>query len=254
MYCHGILKGSAVFLFLALAIGGRAQVQIKHYKTAYGSCDQDGKMFICLRSFEKDGINSLLVVNTETLETRVERAGSVKMKGASFESLRREFAQKPYFRALSAAESREQQLSNAGIIKGFPKEKGICLTIDLCPSHKSLDPHLFTTLITALSRTEPAVPLALSITGRFMLKHSADISWLEALERSGKIKITWVNHTFNHHYSPGVPLNKNFMLAPGTDISSEILKNEQLLLEKDLLPSCFFRFPGLISDKQILEL
>jgi hypothetical protein len=43
------------------------------------------------------------------------------------------------------------------------------------------------------------------------------------------------------------------MLAPGTNIDSEVLNNEILLLTKNIVPSLFFRFPGLISDQLVYE-
>jgi hypothetical protein len=41
------------------------------------------------------------------------------------------------------------------------------------------------------------------------------------------------------------------MMAPGTDIDSEVLRTEIALLQKDIVPSVFFRFPGLVSDLKI---
>ena len=83
-----------------------------------------------------------------------------------------------------------------------------------------------------------------------MLTHSDDILWLKDLQNQNKIKITWINHTYNHHYDPKAPLTENFILKPGTDISFEILGTEIALLQHGLLPSAFFRFPGLVSDNK----
>jgi hypothetical protein len=41
------------------------------------------------------------------------------------------------------------------------------------------------------------------------------------------------------------------MLASGTDIIYEVIKTEIALLEKEIVPSFFFRFPGLVSDHEI---
>jgi hypothetical protein len=45
----------------------------------------------------------------------------------------------------------------------------------------------------------------------------------------------------------------NFMLAKGTDINAEVLKTEILLLQNKIIPSIFFRFPGLVSDQYIFN-
>jgi len=97
------------------------------------------------------------------------------------------------------------------------------------------------------------VPVALSLSGRFMLTHEEDINWLKSLENKGDVAITWVNHTYNHHYDPKVPLAENFLLAPGTDLDFEILGTEIAMLQHGLIPSVFFRFPGLVSDNSIVE-
>ena len=144
-------------------------------------------------------------------------------------------------------------MQNSGIIHGFPKEKGVTLTIDLCPSHKPLDRIIFTSLISEFQITEKPVPIALSITGRFMLTHLEDITWLKGLIKSGEISVTWINHTYNHQYNSKVPLKDNFLLEPNTDINFEILGTELALLQHGLLFSVFFRFPGLVSDHQIVD-
>ena len=49
-----------------------------------------------------------------------------------------------------------------------------------------------------------------------------------------------------------LPLKENFLLEPGTDINFEVLGTEQAMLNNGLLPSVFFRFPGLVSDQQLI--
>ena len=86
-----------------------------------------------------------------------------------------------------------------------------------------------------------------------MLTHTEDIDWLKNLVKQKDITITWVNHTYNHHYDPNLPLTKNFLLEPGTDIDFEILGTEIAMLQHGLMPSVFFRFPGLVSDAKMVQ-
>jgi peptidoglycan/xylan/chitin deacetylase (PgdA/CDA1 family) len=65
------------------------------------------------------------------------------------------------------------------------------------------------------------------------------------------IIVTWINHSYNHRNSKTLPLRENFLLEKGTDISFEILQTEKKMIENGLLPSIFFRFPGLVSDDSI---
>ncbi|MGZ3874292.1 MAG: hypothetical protein ACXVJD_15320 [Mucilaginibacter sp.] len=42
------------------------------------------------------------------------------------------------------------------------------------------------------------------------------------------------------------------MLEAGTNINYEVLETEMAMLKNGLLPSVFFRFPGLVSDQQLV--
>jgi hypothetical protein len=150
------------------------------------------------------------------------------------------------------AQQSDRQLQNAGIDHAIPKEKGITLTIDLCPSHKGLDRIIFQSLINEFKKIERPVPLALSVSGKWILKHQSDLSWLKNLVAQNELNITWVNHSFNHEVN-SLPLVENFLLAKNTNLDIEILENEKLMLKNGLTPSIFFRFPGLVSNQQIVE-
>jgi hypothetical protein len=43
----------------------------------------------------------------------------------------------------------------------------------------------------------------------------------------------------------------NFLLEKGTDLTAEVLKTEITLLTNGIVPSVFFRFPGLVSEKAV---
>jgi len=85
-----------------------------------------------------------------------------------------------------------------------------------------------------------------------MKQHPQDIQWLKKLRDTGEIRITWVNHSYTHRVSKSAPLKMNFLLEPGTDINYEVLETEKLMLKNGLTPSVFFRFPGLVSDQQLV--
>jgi hypothetical protein len=93
--------------------------------------------------------------------------------------------------------------------------------------------------------------VAVSITGQWISRHPGDLQWLDSLVRTNELSIVWINHSYNHFTYKNVPLKMNFMLAPGTRIDDEVLKTEIALLQRNILPSIFFRFPGLVSDREI---
>lgn len=230
-----------------------AQEAVKNYSIYTGMVKVQGTEQVLLRKMEKSGQLFYLVVNPQTLSTQLVPSAGIAVKQMNWGDTRAYFQNTPYFKALAAAGKQSLALQDAGIIHGYPKEKGITLTIDLCPSHKPLDRIIFTALITEFKKIEQPVPVALSITGRWMLTHTDDLNWLKELVAKKEIDITWTNHTYNHHFSLTAPLKTNFLLEPGTDLNFEILGTELAMLQHGLLPSVFFRFPGLVSDQRVVD-
>jgi len=244
---------TAIILFLFTCLSATAQDVISNYKLYFANGIYNNTSLIITRKLDRNKEACYLTINPNTLETQTLSAKAIKVTPATWAQLIDKYKTTPYVKALLDAQSQSFSLQDAGIIHGYPKEKGITLTIDLCPSHKPLDRDIFTSLITEFKKIETPVPVALSITGRFMLTHIDDINWLKSLVKAGDLNITWTNHTYNHHYNPKAPLTTNFLLEPGTDLNFEILGVEIALLQQKLQPSVFFRFPGLVSDNSIVQ-
>lgn len=226
---------------------------IKNYTIYTGVIKAERNELLILRKLEKQGQVFYVAVNPQTLNTQLLPASSGLLKQMSWKDAQLYFKNTPYVKALLAAGQQAIALQDAGLTHGFPKEKGITLTIDLCPSHKPLDRIIFNQLITEFKKIEQPVPVALSITGRWMLTHGEDLNWLKDLVARKEIDITWIDHSYNHHFSLTAPLKTNFLLEPGTDMNFEILGTELAMLQHGLLPSVFFRFPGLVSDQQVVD-
>ncbi|HEX3006906.1 MAG TPA: hypothetical protein VHO90_04760, partial [Bacteroidales bacterium] len=118
---------------------------------------------------------------------------------------------------------------------------------------ETLDRVIFSSIVEAFKKFKEPQPIGISITGKFLKSHPKDIKWLIDLTKSGLIEIVWINHTYNHTYNHKLPIQENFLLEPGTDLDSEILLLEKSLLEKEILFSAFFRFPGLVSDSKLVD-
>jgi len=244
-------------LFLSFALQRTLFAQaiyrkIENYKAYYGWAHHFPQDWMVLRQFENEGKNYLLMVNPQTLETRVDESSFYRVRPMDMATARGYFKNTPYRRALSKAEKQSVNIQDAGIESGVPKETGISLTADLCPSHRPLDKRIFTDIFNEFKKVERPVPVALSITGIWMKQHPQDLDWLKQMQANHEIYITWINHSFNHRVSLKAPLRENFLLEPGTDISYEVLETEQAMLKNGLLPSVFFRFPGLVSDRQLV--
>ncbi len=226
---------------------------ISNYRVYYGITSFEGTDMAVIREFEKSGKFFYVIINPYNLTTGVVPAWQIRVQPSALQTIMNKFRGSAYIKALQRAARQSYPLQDAGIIHGYPKEHGITLTVDLCPSHKPLDRIIFTSLIAEFGKIEKPVPVALSVTGKFFESHHEDFEWIRNLISSGEIEVTWVNHTWNHHYDPHKSLRNNFLLEPGTDMNQEILKTEIALLQEGFLFSVFFRFPGLVSDHRIVE-
>jgi hypothetical protein len=243
----------SVLLFIStLSFSQVYYTAIKNYTVYYASAKRGNTDWLALRRFENNGKTYLLLVDPDELETKVDEASLYTLNPMTIAKARLYYYKSSYETAIRKAEQDSKSIQDAGIQGGMPSETGITLTADLCPSHRPLDRRIFTAIFEQFKKVEQPVPVALSITGIWMREHPQDLEWLKEMNIKGEIAITWVNHSFNHRVSKNVPLKENFLLQPGTDINFEVLGTEQAMLKNGLLPSVFFRFPGLVSDQRLI--
>jgi peptidoglycan/xylan/chitin deacetylase (PgdA/CDA1 family) len=224
---------------------GKYRVALARGKTA------DGRPVIGLRSFERGGTPMVLVVSPGDLKTQLLRQDQVDLVPTTWAELGR--TSSPYLRALGDASQHASALEDAGITHVLPAEHGVVLTVDLCPSRKPLDEVLFKRVVASFSPEEHPVPIALAVTGLWMEEHPAELDELQRLVHSGKLDITWINHSYHHRFDPKLPLPNNFLLEKGTSVEDEVLRNEIAMIAHGLTPSPLFRFPGLISDSKLVR-
>ncbi len=212
-----------------------------------------GTDLVGLRRFAIGGEERYLLVDPLSLSTSLAPASGLRAEGASWPDLRRTFEATAYMRAVARAEGDASALLDAGIVHALPKEQGVVLTVDLCPSHRPLERALFEDLVEGFAGIERPVPVGVAITGVWMREHPADLRWLLDRTRAGDLAITWINHSYHHAFVPGRPLAQDFLLMPGTDLEAEILGTEVAMIEHGMVPSVFFRFPGLVSDRSVFD-
>ena len=204
--------------------------------------DTSGRLRLAIRSFQSDGVAHLLVIDPVNFQSFDLPAASLTLSPGAEPSL----DHSPFMRALQRYDAPPYPLQNGGATRAAARVKGAFLTVDLCPSKRPFERELFDTL--ALAGKGAPVPVAISISGVWLVNHSEELSYLRRESAAGRLAITWVNHSYHHSYDPKAPLARNFVLTPGTDFPGEVLELEQLLLSRGMVPSPFFRFPGLVSD------
>jgi len=219
------------------------------YRSVLRVCSAaDGRRSVAIREMSLAGEAVVLLADPKSLTTQLERASCWTCNDAADEELSGTRLMRAV-EASSAAPGLEHRafLENAGLTHG--KLSGAYLTGDLCPSSRPLDRDF----LDRLAMKEPGAPIALSISGLWLLHHFADYQWLLRRQAEGAFEITWTDHSYHHQFRRGVPNERNFLLTPGVDPDAEILDTEKLLIANGQTPSLFFRFPGLISSAPLMQ-
>jgi hypothetical protein len=208
-----------------------------------------GTRFLAIRRFVRESRPYLLLVNPQTLESSVQRATTLTVEGpADLDGVR----ETPFGRALLRYTAPPYRLRNYGATHAVHSVDGMYLTVDLCPSTKPLDRAIFRQARNGTESPAP-IPVAIAISGRWMEHHPEDLAWLQEQVGRQRLEIIWVNHSYDHPHTPKVPLEHNFLLAPGVNFHAQVLRTEVALLERRLVPSPFFRFPGLVANAELID-
>ena len=244
-----------LYIFICLSFllsgvaSGAASPAIMNYHSVFIPCfDQKDNLQIAIRMYHSNNTAHFLLVNPNTLSTQTLATTELKFRS---DSPARELQNTPYIKSLARYTAPSYTLQNYGLIEAEYPVKGMFLTIDMCPSSKPFEGNFFNSLLELADQTHHPIPIAISISGLWMIQHPYEFQWL-INKTQNKLAITWINHSFSHIYYPDLPLEHNFMLARPTDFENEILETEKLLLQRNQLPSVFFRFPGLVSNKTLV--
>ena len=230
--------------------GFPAEGSIASYQVTFQPFFHDRHVLFAIRSFERNGVAKILALDPDTLETSEMEADRIDFKTSVKDS---EWISSPFHTALSKHTALPCPLQNDGMTESDRPVHGVFLTVDLCPSARPFEKRLFEGLLDLGKESREPVPVSLAITGAWAVRHEEELQWIIRQTQAQKLRVTWINHSYNHPYDKEKPLDETFLLRPGTDLEKEILSTEILLLEHGLLPSVFFRFPGLVSDCNLIR-
>ena len=213
---------------------------LQNYKAVNYCGTYDNKNISVIRDFIIDGNKNLLVVDNNSLQTKIIPKTRITKTECDNNS--------EYKKLLKLSHLPPYPLQNDGIIN---IGNGIHITTDMCPSSKKgYEQRLYIGLAKYLKRP---VPVTIFVSGRWIKKHPKAFDELLDMQKDGNLSIIWGNHTYRHIYHPHKSLKQNFVLSPEERFIPDILDLEKLLISKGLTPSVFFRFPGLVSDKKTIE-
>ncbi|MFH0792517.1 MAG: polysaccharide deacetylase family protein [bacterium] len=201
------------------------------------------------RSLVVDGVTQFLVVDCDSLETYL-----VAQK--DFES--RTQGRKPGKTSFDNAKANLPTFATSeclGLIHG-PRERlpqTVSLTLDMCWSLRDIETEFFFSLPEIARARGGKVWPVVFVTGRWMEQHPGDMDRLIRLSQRPEVVIIWGNHSWVH------PKDYDFMndFSP-EELEADTLRTESLMLEYGIVPTVYYRFPGLIHDEahlgKILEL
>ncbi len=207
-----------------------------------------GPTLLATRHFEKQGNGFYLLVDADTLETSIAPDRCVRCENT--EPVK--WGNTRFIKALQDSTAPGKSIQNVGVRHADHPVDGYFVTVDLCPSRKpGFDEAIFTALEKLAERKAHLIPVAISVSGYWITGHRGKFEWLLEQQARQLLRITWVNHTMTHPYNRQLPDEQNFLLEKGVSIEREILGLERLLLEYGVVPSVYFRFPGLVGSRAL---
>lgn len=238
-----------------------ASAAIEYYqRTFIPFYTKKGELRIATRQFLRDKQIFFLLVNPYNYETSIVNADQLYPRNPTTDTEKlpgyfewKEIQKTPYVKNLLYFTKYPDFLANAGLTHSMSEKKGFFLTVDMCPSIKPFEKDFFLQLVSLEKAKKTAFPIAISMSGLWMLNHKQEFNWLLQMKKENKLNIIWVNHTFSHLYFNDLRLRDNFLQFFQTNLESEILTPEILLIQKKQSPSVFIRFPGLIADKSVMQ-
>ena len=123
----------------------------------------------------------------------------------------------------------------------------VSVTVDLCWSLRPFERDFFR-FVPRVAKLNGDAWITLFVTGRWLEQHPEEVESLIALAREPGVGVTWALHSWVH------PKQPPFM----NEYSPEQVRDDNLRVEAELLrwgivPSIFYRFPGLVHDEPRLR-
>ncbi|HEY4060227.1 MAG TPA: hypothetical protein VGM39_26615, partial [Kofleriaceae bacterium] len=203
---------------------------------------------VAIRTLTFGGTSARVVVDANTLEVIV--ASTDALSHDARIATTGELDTTPYVTALHHHSDAYVGLDPAAFGHGAPER--FVITVDMCQSSKAWEQGFFEKLVALGTAIGEPVPIGVAMTGKWATAHPQQLAKLIAWDTTNALHITWIDHSYNH------PLNEvageyQFMTAPTVDMPSEVLRLEALLLSQRVVPSPFFRFPGLTYNAHRLD-
>ena len=123
----------------------------------------------------------------------------------------------------------------------------VSITVDLCWSLRPYERDFFR-FVPRVAKLNGDASITLFVTGRWLEQHPEEIERLIELSREPGVGVKWAMHSWVH------PKQRPFMNAYSPEqVCGDNLRVEAELLRWGIVPSIFYRFPGLVHDEPRLR-
>lgn len=211
--------------------------------TFAGATKHAGDRLLLIRGLEYDRVPSYVAVDVDWNTMGVLTAAEVTRATRVAED--GELGDASYVLALS--DQRDAAFSSL-VEWQTPGLTRFALTIDMCPSSHTYHKDLFAWLVRQADAQGAPVSIGIALTGLWATGHPKEFKQLVDWQKTGKLDITWINHSYRHELSRDANGVYHFLTASSINFEADVLDLERLLLGQGLPMSPLFRFPGLTHD------
>ena len=160
---------------LAATSGQIRPISIHDLRVSLAEIDSSGVRLLRLRTFtDTCGSAWILAVDPISLEPSLHRRIGWMETGRPLEAL----DSSPWGR-LRRVEL-DSGWRTAGLSRILGRDRGIVLSVDLCPSHKPLDRRIVRRVWDSFRHDDKPVPVSFSLSGTWIRNHADDLAWLES--------------------------------------------------------------------------
>ncbi len=214
-----------------------------------------GRRLAVIRRLSFQAKAARLVVDVDSYETSLVEAGALDAS-ARAATASDAIADAPYLKSLAELSASGQALDS--LDEDAPTgdvDEPFALTVDMCQSRKPWEKRLFDWAIDLSDKLHQPVPVGIAMTGLWAKAHAPELDQILAWQSAGKLAITWINHSSTHplHCQNSSCSRARFLTAPSVNFDEEVFGLERSLLERGIVPSVIFRFPGLVHDRPRMD-
>ncbi|MDB4947150.1 MAG: hypothetical protein JWP97_6684 [Labilithrix sp.] len=208
-----------------------------------------GHRVAVIRTAVFDSQAAKLVVDEDSFATSL--VTSAALARSSRAASGADSASSPWSESLAEVSRRGAALEHLAVTPAsLGATEPFALTIDMCQSRKAWEKRLFDWAVDLAHQRGEPTRIGIAMTGVWAKAHPTELDQLLAWQRTGKLDITWINHSSTHplHCLDASCRRAEFLTNASVDMVEEVLGEERVALARGMAPSVLFRFPGLTHD------